>query len=355
MYHKGKPSKKRTTTGWELEVEWRDGSSSWLSLKELKNSNSVEMAQYAVDNRIDQEPAFDWWVKDVLKRKVRLIKMSQSHRLRTGYKFGLRVPDTVEEALAIDKERGDTFWQDAINKEMGNVRIAFDIRSEKNAPPGYQRIPHQLIFEIKMDFTRKARLVAGGHKTAPPTELTYSSVVSRESVRIAFLAAALNDVDIVAADVGNAYLNAATKEKVYIVTGPEFGPLDQGKIAIVVRALYGLKSSGAMWRSHFAGNLRDMGFTSSLGDPDVWLREATKSDGSEYYEYVLVYVDDLLIVSHEPNKILHILEHHFKYRLKDFGPPKRCLGATIERVSVDGMETWSMSAREYLIWKKLSL
>mmetsp|Transcript_18822 Transcript_18822/g.26690 ORF Transcript_18822/g.26690 Transcript_18822/m.26690 type:complete len:441 (+) Transcript_18822:2780-4102(+) len=261
--------------------------------------------------------------------------MSQSHRLRTGYKFGLRVPNTVQEALEIDKERGDTFWQDAINKEMSNVRIAFDIRSEKNALPGYQRIPHQLIFEIKMDFTRKARLVAGGHKTAPPTDLTYSSVVSRESVRIAFLAAALNDVDIVAADVGNAYLNAVTKEKVYIVTGPEFGPLEQGKIAVIVRALYRLKSSGAMLRSHFAGNLRDMGFTSSLGDPDVWLREATKSDGSEYYEYILVYVDDLLIVSHEPNKILHILEHHFKYRLKDVGPPKRYLGATIEKVNVE--------------------
>jgi len=108
-------------------VEWRDGSSSWLSLKELKNSNTVEVAQYAINNQIDLEPAFDWWVGDVLKRKERLIKMSQSHRLRTGYKFGLRVPNTVEEALEIDRERGDTLWQDAINKEMTNVRIAFDI------------------------------------------------------------------------------------------------------------------------------------------------------------------------------------------------------------------------------------
>lgn len=199
-----------------------------------------------------------------------------------------------------------------------------------------------------MDFTRKARLVAGGHKTAPPTQLTYSSVVSRESVRVAFLLAALNDVDIVAADVGNAYLNAETKEKVYIITGPEFGPLDQGKVAVIVRALYGLKSSGAMWRAHFAANLRDMGFNSCLGDPDVWYRAAEKEDKSEYYEYILVYVDDLLNVSYCLDSILDILENHFKYRLKDVGAPKRYLGATIERVDVAGSNSWSMSAKEYL-------
>jgi len=253
--YQGRKTKKKTTAGWDLEVEWKDGSTSWLTLKELKNSNMVEVAQYAIDNRIDSEPAFDWWVRDVIKRRERLIKMSQSYRIRTGYKFGLRVPNTVKEALEIDKERGDTLWQDAITKEMTNVRIAFEIRSDNIPPPGFQRIPHNIIFEIKMDLTRKTRLVAGGHKTAPPTQLTYSSVVSRESVRIGFLLAALNDVDIVAADVGNAYLNATTKEKVYIITGPEFGPLEEGKVAVIVRALYGRKSSGAMWWSHFAANL----------------------------------------------------------------------------------------------------
>jgi Reverse transcriptase (RNA-dependent DNA polymerase) len=95
-----------------------------------------------------------------------------------------------------------------------------------------------------MDFTRKARLVAGGHVTDPPTSITYSSVVSRELVRIVFLIAALNDLDIMTADIGNAYLNAFTSEKVYTITGPEFGE-EAGRVAIIIRALYGLKSSGA--------------------------------------------------------------------------------------------------------------
>ena len=60
---------KKTTAGWDLEVEWKDGGTSWLPLKELKATNSVELAEYAVANRIDKEPAIDWWVRDTLKRK----------------------------------------------------------------------------------------------------------------------------------------------------------------------------------------------------------------------------------------------------------------------------------------------
>mmetsp|Transcript_11237 Transcript_11237/g.16168 ORF Transcript_11237/g.16168 Transcript_11237/m.16168 type:complete len:1367 (+) Transcript_11237:2028-6128(+) len=342
-------SKKKTVVGWDLEVEWKDGSTSWLSLKDLKNSNAVDVAEYAKANRIEHEPAFDWWVHDVLKRKDRLIKMARSHRLKIGYKFGLRIPDSVEEALDIDRENGNTLWQDAIAKEMQNVYVAFDVRSESQAPPGYRLIPHRIIFEIKMDFTRKARLVAGGHKTDPPAQLTYSSVVSRESVRIGFLIAAMYDLEPLAADIGNAYLNAATKEKYYIITGPEFGALEQGKIAVIVRALYGLKSSGAMWRAHFAATLRDLGFTSSLADPDVWMRPSTlPQDQQEYYEYILVYVDDLLVVSHRGQELLDLLTDKYQYRLKDVGPPQRYLGAIVGRYDKNGTKTWYLSAKDYL-------
>ena len=74
-----------------------------------------------------------------------------------------------------------------------------------------------------MDLTRKARLVARGHMTDPPKESTYSRVVSRDSIRIAFTLAALNDLDVLSADVQGAYLNAPTKEKVYTIAGLEFG------------------------------------------------------------------------------------------------------------------------------------
>ena len=67
-----------------------------------------------------------------------------------------------------------------------------------------------MIFAVKMDFTRKARLVAGGQMTDPPTTTTYSSVVARDSVRVIFMIAGHNKIPVVMADIGNAYLNAPT-------------------------------------------------------------------------------------------------------------------------------------------------
>ena len=87
--------------------------------------------------------------------------------------------------------------------------------------------------------------------TNDPNVITYSSVVSRETVRLALMIAALNDLQVKTADVMNAYITAPTKEKIWTIIGPEFGA-DAGKKAIIVRALYGLKSSGAAFRNHLA-------------------------------------------------------------------------------------------------------
>ena len=89
------------------------------------------------------------------------------------------------------------------------------------------------------NFRQKARMVAGGHTTKTPATLTYSSVVSRDSVRIALTIAALNELEVLSCDIQNAYLTAQCREKIWTQAGPEFG-LDTGKIMIVVRALYGL-------------------------------------------------------------------------------------------------------------------
>jgi Reverse transcriptase (RNA-dependent DNA polymerase) len=216
-------------------------------------------------------------------------------------------------------------------------------------PPGFKHVQLMMIFDIKMDFTRKARLVARGDLTDTPPALTYSSVVSRESVQIAFLISALNDLDILIFDVGNAYLNTDTTEKLYCYAGKEFGSEVEGKLMIIRRALCGLKSSGAAYRAYFARTLMEMGYTPCKADPDVWLRPAKKPDGTEYYEYLLTYVDDCLVVSHDPKRIINSLEHEYKYKLKDVGEPKCYLGAEIgKRSFMDGTSAWYMSARLYL-------
>ena len=117
-----------------------------------------------------------------------------------------------------------------------------------------------MIFDIKMNgrFTRKARYVANGHTTDPPYSITYSRVVSRDSIRIAFNLADLNGVEIRAADIGNAYLNAKCQENIWTVAWTEFGS-EKGKVMLLVCALYGLKSSGAAWRQMLDQTLRYIG------------------------------------------------------------------------------------------------
>jgi hypothetical protein len=93
-----------------------------------------------------------------------------------------------------------------------------------------------MLLLMKMDFTRKARFVAGGHTTDTPGSTTYSSVVSRNSVRLAFLIAGLNDLDVLAGDVTNAYLNASCREKIWFKGGVETDE-ERGKVLIVTCAL----------------------------------------------------------------------------------------------------------------------
>lgn len=230
------------------------------------------------------------------------------------------------------------------------------LEDEEEVPIGYQSIKCHMIFDVKMDLTRKARFVAGGHTTETPASMTYSSVVSRESVRIAFTIAALNDLDILMADIGNAYLNADCREKIWMFAGPEFGSR-QGCKVIIVRALYGLKSASAAWRAHLAQSMQDLEFKPCEADPDVWMRSGTKKNGEKYWEYVLIYVDDILAVSADPTKIMESLSE--LYRLKEdpstkkkFGKPDRYLGANIGEYVIPGSKTgkkhWFMSSDGYV-------
>ena len=195
-----------------------------------------------------------------------------------------------------------------------------------------------MIFDIKLgeNFRRKARLVADGHRTKAPASVTYSSVVSRDSVRICLLLAALNNLDIKCADIKNAYLTAPTKEKLYTWAGPEFGP-DCGKPYIITRALYSLKSSGAAFRAYLAEHLdKNLGFQSTIADPDVWRRPAVKADGEEYYEYLLCYVDDVLCVSEDPSFTMRQIQEKFDFKNDKWHDLDMYLGAKITKKFMRG-------------------
>ena len=360
--HGSNPVRRKTTKGWQLLVEWAEGTSDWIPLKDLKETHPIEVAEYARANKISHEPAFVWWVGDVMRKRNSIVSKVASRYWKTTHKFGIEIPKSVKHALQIDKDNGNRFWEMAIKKEMDKIRSmgtferwekgsAADLKSGRKKLPGYQRITCHMVFDVKMDgnFTRKARFVANGAETEDvPAFLTYSSVVTRESVRIAFLYAALNDLTVFSCDVTNAYLNAPCRERIWVEAGPEFGDADMGSVMIIKKAAYGLKSSGFSWRQTLSQTIRDLGYECTQADPDVYRRRAIKSNGEAYYELLLTYVDDILCVSQKPNDTLDAIKRVYSFK-EDGKEPDRYLGANVSKIQLpSGQLAWSMSSDDYI-------
>jgi hypothetical protein len=179
--------------------------------------------------------------------------------------------------------------------------------------------------------------------------VTYSTVVSRDSVRILLTIAALNDLDVLGADVQNAFLTTPrNKEKCWMVAGPEFGS-EEGKSYLVVKALFGLKSTSFSFRSFMAEKLASTGFQSSMADPDVWLRAAMKSDGKSYYEYVLMYVNDILVaISSDARAILEEIQGTFKFKNGKIETTEFYLSANLQMKVINGVQCWTITSQAYV-------
>ena len=347
-------SKRRviTSKGWDLNIEWENGTTSWIPLREIKLSNPVEVAEYAFSRNIQDEPAFSWWVYKILKKRDRLIsKLKLNYnKVRKNVKFGVKVPLTVEEARQFDKDNNNTLWEEAIKKELSKVRVAFELIDENSSPiPGSKKINYHFVFDVKHDLARKARLVAGGHLNKNvPSYLSYSSVISKETVRLCFMLAALNGLEVLVGDIGNAYLNAKPREKCYVtITDPFlFGPSSVGQNAQIVRALYGMKSSGAAWRDLFASVLhKELGFSNCMADHDLWYNPDVDASGNKYYSYICIYVDDVMITSHQPRRFMDQIKARFLVKPESIETPKRYLGMDCKQT---GEGVWILSLTHYL-------
>jgi hypothetical protein len=126
--------------------------------------------------------------------------------------------------------------------------------------------------------------------------------------------AALNYLDVKMADIGNAYLAAPITEKVWTVLGPEYGD-DSGKRALIVRALYGLKSAGAAFSNQLAECMNHLRWNPCRADRDIWMKAETRPDnGVLYLAYILIYVNGIFCVHHDPGDPLAKLDEYFKMR-----------------------------------------
>ena len=171
-----------------------------------------------------------------------------------------------------------------------------------------------------------------------------------EIVRIQFTYAALNGLDVFTADIRTAYLQAPSSKKDFIICGVEFGLENEGKVALIHRALYGGKKAGRNFRNHLKSCMRHLDFTSCLAYPDVWMITSNKINGTYYHEYILIYTDDaLVVIQHAEEALRKDLGSYFELKQESIRPPKIYLRGHSKRVQLqNNVEAWDFSISQYV-------
>jgi transposase InsO family protein len=333
---------------YNVTMEWENGEITPEPLSVIAKDDPVACAIYARDNNLLE---LDGWkrFKSIARRQKKLLRMVNQAKLRSfrtapKYMYGFEIPKDYNDALRLDRLHGNTKWQDCTKLEMDQLaeyNVFVDIGKGAPIPKGYQKIRVHLVYACKHDGRHKARLVADGHLTDVPVDSVYSGVVSIRGLKLMIFLAELNDLDLWATDIGNAYLEAYTTEKVAIIAGPEFGELE-GHTLLVSRALYGLRMSGKMWHQRLSACLEEEGFFPCKAEPDIWMRPTP--DGKSY-EYVGVYVDDLALAMQDPKSFLDKFSNEYKFKLKGSGPLDFHLGCDFFR---DEHGVLCMSPRKYI-------
>ena len=125
--------------------------------------------------------------------------------------------------------------------------------------------------------------------------------------------------------------------------------MEKGAVFIITWALYGLKPARATWRTSFTQALVQLEFCPTCGDPDVYIKPQPKPDGTRYYEMLLVYVDDILVLSHDTKPIIDGIADQFRLKEDSLRTPSQYFGATIKIFTdKDGYKSWAMSSDNYV-------
>ena len=341
----GHPDYKGST--YNVMVEWENGQVSSEPLSIIGADDPITCAIYAKEKGLLDQPGWKRFAR-LAKRAKKFLRAINQAKLRSYHsspklKYGFEVPRNYNHAKEIDRRNGNTRWQDAVDLEMKQLDEYDTFHDHGQTwPSGYQKLRIHLVFDVKHDGRHKARMVADGHLTEIPLESVYSGVVSIRSIRlVAFLAEHFGH-RLWATDVGNAYLESRTKEKLALVAGPEFGPDREGHVLIVHKALYGLRTSGKRWAEKLADCLRQLDFAQCKADPSIWMR---LSKDKKSYEYIATYVDDLLLAMQQPEEVIEALTNRFKFKLKGTGPVAFHLGIEYFR---DETGTLCMSPRRFV-------
>ena len=124
------------------------------------------MAEYAVDKGIVNRPDFSWWVPYTIKKRNFIIAAIKSRLKLATHKYGVEIPTSIEHAIRLDTTNVNQLWMEALDKEMQNVSVAFEILpTGAPVPVGWKKSSRHLIWDVKIYFTQKSRWVKYGHCT----------------------------------------------------------------------------------------------------------------------------------------------------------------------------------------------
>ena len=259
-------------------IEWENGEQTYEPLNTIAADDPVTCAIYAKENGLLEEPGWRRF-KHIAKREGKLLRMVNQAKLRSyhtapKYKFGHQIPSNHEEAMRLDKKNLNTKWADAEEKELACFReyeVFKDLGKNGKPPAGYKPLMILIVYDVKHDGRHRACMVAAGHLTEVPVESVYSGVISLRGIRLMIFLAEMNQMETWGTDISSAYLEALTKEKLFVRAGPGFGELE-GHVLLVHKALYGLQTSGVRWHERLADCLRGMGFVPCRAEPDIWMQ-----------------------------------------------------------------------------------
>ena len=215
---------------YNVMVEWESGEVTYEPLALISKDDSITCAVYAKKHDLLDTTGWKHLKRyaKTSKRLIRAVKQSRIRQVRASarYQHGFQVPKDYNDAIRLDKENSNTHWQDAMDLELSQIHEYKVFKDTGKAqfhngkaviPDGFQKIRVHFVYAVKHDGRFKARLVADRYLTKEPVESIYSGVVSLRSLRMVVFLSQLNDLEIWGADVGNAYLEAYTDEKLCII------------------------------------------------------------------------------------------------------------------------------------------
>ena len=196
-------------------VTWDDSMQMWVPLNMMVKQDPVMLARYAHDHDLLNKPG--WKFLQQTTKRHRFVNVIMNAIKRRGmanqvrYKFGVHILHMYNEATMLEKENGNTLWQDVIWRELDQIssyKSFCNIGVGVSPGADFKQIMVKFVFDCKVDGRRKGCLVAWGDMTPEPEESVYSSVATLHSLCIVVFLAELNGLNLMQGDIGNAYLES---------------------------------------------------------------------------------------------------------------------------------------------------